>query len=712
MSAFARLDPALQEKIVSTLGWTSLRPVQEMTTEEVLDGKNCIVLAPTAGGKTEAALFPILSACLSRRESGLRALYICPTRALLNNQEERLERYASMVGLGAFKWHGDVTPARKKKFLYEPCEIVLTTPESLEVMLVSEKVPTAKLFRNLDFVVVDEIHALASCDRGNHLLCILERLRAYCLRDFQRIGLSATVGNPGHIMEWLQGSSGNSRALVDPPRPPSKKNIAITLAMEPGDIEARVLKEAKGLKSLLFCESRRLAERVSGALKKTGEPVFVHHSSLSREEREEAERQFSQGREACIVCTSTMELGIDVGDLDQVFQVDAPGTVSSFLQRMGRTGRRVGSVSSTTFFIEEEECFLQAIAIVELARGKWVEDVRTSSQAWHILIHQIMALCLERGGITKDMPWKLMGRAYCFSGIDNDGFGRLMDFLLARDFLNDDGDGVLSMGLAAEKAFGRKNFMELYSVFSSPSEFEVAGLTGEIIGSVEWTFLEKLLEGNASFRLAGKAWTVERIEWKKKTVYVTRAPAGKIPQWGGLSPRFLGYELCRKERDILISGTDYPYLDVDGKAELRALRADKRDFLASGFAPIFQDEKGIIWWTYAGGRVNNTLRYAFKVELKTLPATELQATDRYVKILNETLAWSEFCTILARLEEPGYWENPEFLDEIRSMMPDYRLSKFQEYLPDELKRKLVADTILDVLGVKAFLAGRTRSDDA
>ena len=148
MSAFARFDPLLQEKIVSNLGWTSLRPVQDLAGEAILDGNNCIVLAPTAGGKTEAAMFPILSGCLTNQEEGVRALYICPTRALLNNQEERLGRYAEMVGLGAFKWHGDVTPSQKKQFLREPGELVLTTPESLEVMLVSGNVPTAKLFRN------------------------------------------------------------------------------------------------------------------------------------------------------------------------------------------------------------------------------------------------------------------------------------------------------------------------------------------------------------------------------------------------------------------------------------------------------------------------------------------------------------------------------------------------------------------------------------
>lgn len=698
VTAFSRFDPRLQDKIVSNLGWTSLRPVQELAAHAILDGNNCVVLAPTAGGKTEASLFPVISGCLTHQELGLRVLYICPTRALLNNQEERLTRYAQMVGLGAFKWHGDVTPTEKKKFLEEPSEILLTTPESLEVMLVSGNVPTAKLFRNLKYVVIDEIHALAACDRGNHLLCVLERIRPYCKHDFQRIGLSATVGNPEHILGWLQSGSQNPKLLVDPPKVPGKKNITIHLALEPEDLQAKILKASKGLKSLLFCESRRLAESIAGILVKSGEPVFVHHSSLSKEEREESERQFSQGKEACIVSTSTMELGIDVGDLDKVLQINAPRTVSSFMQRMGRTGRRSGTTANTTFFIEEEEYFLQSLAIVELAREHWVENVKTSPQAWHILLHQIMALCLEKGAIKPETPWELLHTASCFSGIDQAGFRKFVDFLVTKDFLHNDG-GNLSMGLEAEKAFGQKNFMELYSVFTSPNEFEVTGLSGDVIGTIESAFLEKILEKDASFYLAGRAWSVERIEWKKKVVVVASAPAGKVPRWGGLSPAFLGYELSRKMRDILVSQEVLPYLPPEEQDWLQDLRDDKRAFLSSDFAPVEQDEKGILWYTYAGGYVNNTLRYALKQELHL----DVQATDQLIKIPSETLLLQEFHQVLEKISQPSYWSDTEVLKTITAQMPDYRLSKFQPYLPEILSLKLVADTILDVENTLRFL---------
>ncbi len=702
MTAFARFDPLLQEKIVHRLGWSSLRPVQELASDTILDGNNCVILAPTAGGKTEASIFPVLSECLTNYESGMQVLYICPTKALINNQEQRLGEYASMLGLGVFKWHGDVTTATKKKFLREPCEVLITTPESLEVMLVSGAVPTAKLFKHLKYVIIDEIHALASCDRGNHLISVLERIRAYCGNDFQRIGLSATVGNPDQILEWLQGSSKNSQKYVAPPKKPSKKRIEIKLVNEPGQLVSQVIHDAHGIKSLLFCESRRLVEKISSGLKRQGDHIYVHHSSLSREEREDSENEFYKGTEACIVCTSTMELGIDVGDLDKVLQVNCPATVSSFLQRMGRTGRRPGSVSNTTFFIEKESKLLQAIAIVELARNKWVENIKTHKKVWHILLHQIMAMCLERGAVTPAMLWNQLHHAHCFSGISREKFDQFIYFLLSKNFLHDDGR-MYSMGLKAEKAFGRKNFMEIYSVFSTPLEFEIIGLSGDIIGTVQFNFLEKLLEESSAFYLAGRAWLVERIEWKKKCVKVSPAPAGKIPKWGGITPNFLGYELCRKMRDILVSDEPYNYLDLKSRKLLASIREDQQALLSSSFAPIEHDEKGFIWWTWAGGNINNTIRIIFKIELNA----DVQATNEYVRVNGDSSTFEAYKNTIQKISTPHYWNNPELLRTIYTMVPNYHLSKFQPYLPEKLKSRLIAETKFDIAGTLAFLLEKT-----
>ena len=206
MSAFARFPPRLQEAIVARLGWTSLRPVQELAGEAILDGKNAVILAPTAGGKTEASMFPALAGLVEREPAGVGVIYIAPIKALLNNQDERLETYAEMVGLRRFVWHGDISDSDKRKFVKEPSEILMTTPESLEVMLVSPRSKAARLFADLRLVVIDEVHALAGTDRGAHLMSVIERLVPLSRNDVQRVGLSATVGNPEQILDWLKGS--------------------------------------------------------------------------------------------------------------------------------------------------------------------------------------------------------------------------------------------------------------------------------------------------------------------------------------------------------------------------------------------------------------------------------------------------------------------------------------------------------------------------
>jgi len=393
-----------------------------------------------------------------------------------------------------------------------------------------------------------------------------------------------------------------------------------------------------------------------------------------------------------------MELGIDVGDLDKVLQVNAPSTVSSFLQRLGRTGRRAGTVANTTFIIEKDDAFLQAIAIVELARTHWVERINPTARAWHILLHQVMALCLERDGIARDEPERILGKAACFTGVDQGDWDELITFLIEHDFLHDDG-GMLSMGLEAEKIFGRRNFMELYSVFSSPVEFEVASLSGDVIGTVEWDFLEKLLETHGAFYLSGQAWAIERVEWKKKLVVVSKAPAGKVPLWGGLSPRFIGYELSRKKRDVL-TGTDVlSYLSSEAVAWLASLRGDKGEYLAGSFAPIENDARGILWHTWAGGRINNTIRFALKAEL----GVEVQATNELVRIPDSTIPWLEVTRLIEEMRFPAFWNDGPRMDRIQAMLPEWRLSKFQGYLPVAKRRELVAMTILDVPGTLRFL---------
>jgi len=222
---------------------------------------------------------------------------------------------------------------------------------------------------------------------------------------------------------------------------------------------------------------------------------------------------------------------------------------------------------------------------------------------------------------------------------------------------------------------------------------------GDIIGTVEWSFLEKLLEESSTFYLAGRAWLVERIEWKKKRVMVAPSPGGRVPKWGGITPCFLSYELCRKMRDILVGTDDYPYLDSEAKELLKAKRNDQQALLSSEFAPIAHDNKGIIWWTWAGGNINNTLRTVLKIEL----AADVQACNEYVKVKSKLLKLKDYHAAIRKISDPRYWKNPELIRTISSMVPNYRFSKFQPYLPEELQLRLVAETVFDFEGTVLFL---------
>lgn len=695
MSVFERFHERLRQSIVSHLGWQSLRPVQEMAAEAILNGYNAVVLAPTAGGKTEAAFFPVISEMLNRPQDGVQCIYISPIKALLNNQEERLGLYAEMVGLSRFKWHGDAKVSQKKSFIKDPSEILMITPESLEVMLISASVPAHTLFANLRFVVIDEIHALADCDRGGHLLAILERLQQYSQHDIQRIGLSATVGNFNEILNWQQGSSKRSQVVINPPKLASKKTLEVKY-LDEIDMAREAAQRALYKKSLFFCDSRARAEKVAQSMQERQIQIYVHHSSVSKEEREMAETAVTSGSNVSVICTSTLELGIDIGELDLIFQAESPSTVASFLQRLGRTGRRPGTKANTTFFTTSTETMIQAIALIELARQNWVENVHLDYKSWHILVHQIMASCLQFGAVTRTKIWQTIQSAQCFRDVVQEQYHQLLNFMVQHDYLSEE-SGYLSMGIRAEKTFGKRNFMELYSVFSSPVAFQVKTIGGQPLGTVEWQFADAIEPGTC-FLLAGVGWIVERLEFEIQTVWVTQAPAGKAPKWGNFAPKILSYQLCRTMYQVLTTDSDYPFCDAASKETLVQLRED-RFFLRKSFAPIQEAGQHILWWTYAGGRINITLRYA----LSHLMGYEISSNNYYLKFKTEEASENKLKRLIQSMKSPDFWSE-ELIIAITSQLPINRLSKFQDCLPQTFQKELIANEYLDIQGTLMFLS--------
>lgn len=701
MSVFSRFPPRLQEAIVARLGWSSLRPVQELAGEAILSGKNAIVLAPTAGGKTEASMFPVIAQMVDDEPKGVGVIYIAPLKALLNNQAERLGLYTEMVGLSRFVWHGDAKDGDKRRFLAEPTELLMTTPESLEVMLLSSRVPTQRLFADVRAVVIDEVHAMAGTDRGAHLMSVLERVFRFTENDVQRIGLSATVGNPVEILAWLQGTSKREGVVIDPPKVPSRKDLKVLLRPSILAIAQEASKDAQASKSLFFCQSRALAESLAERMRLGRTEVFVHHSSVSAEERAEAEKMFHHGGDVCIVCTSTLELGIDVGDLDLVLQANAPSTVSSFLQRLGRTGRRQGLAANTTFYCEDPEVVVQASAIIELAKRGWVESVPPQTRSWPVLVHQLLALTLQFGAVSAERAWEQLSRVPDFSDITRPEFDRLVAHLLAEGYLFASA-GQLSMGETAERVFGRKNFMELYAVFSSPLLYKVKTEAGHSVGSLEQDFVDKLVADMSSFLLGGRAWVVSHINHEEKTVRVNPAPRGKKPTWGGFSPQLLGYELCQQIATLLKGTERLSYLDDAAHVALSAARSELGPLLQQPGLVFQYDDDRTLWWTYAGGRINHTLKYGLQAQL----GVNVVADNFMLRIEGIARQSEAIVAAIEAMAQDSFWRAPDTRNWILSQLPEYRLSKFQRALPRDFAMELVGAYLLDFEGASQFLRDR------
>lgn len=615
---FDRLHPAVQHHVVNSLDWQSLRPLQTLSIEPVLAGDHALLLAPTAQGKTEAAFLPLLSRMLTEEWRGLSLLYVCPLRALLNNLHPRLERYAGFVGRRAGLWHGDVADSVRRKILADPPDVLLTTPESIEVMLTSRRVDRPWLFGHLRAVVIDELHAFAGDDRGWHLLSVLERVSRFAGRDVQRIGLSATIGNPEALLEWLAGSSAGPRRVVSAPQGAAAE--ADVKVDHVGSIEnaAHVVSRLfPDEKRLVFCDSRSRVEDLTYFLRENGVEAWASHSSLSASERRQAEAAFAEGGSAVIVATSTLELGIDIGDLDRVIQVDSPGTVSSFLQRMGRTGRRPGTRRNYLFLTTSRDSHLLASGLVRLWAQGFVEPVVPPASPYHILAQQILALTLQNGGLSRAGWREWVAGMPGFRTMAEDKYtipnltprsssegARIEEFLLETGFLFDD-EGMLSFGPEGEASFGGRKFLELLSVFSSDPLFSVRyGSTD--VGRVDPATFQLTREGAHVLLLGGRPWRVTQLDWKERIAYVEPAQQEGRSLWLG-SGAPLSFAVCQSIRDALVDPTNVPGLTRRGTDAL-ASAIELFPALAADATTLQQEAPDKVrWWTFAGLRANAAL---------------------------------------------------------------------------------------------------------
>ncbi len=601
------LHPVIRHHLVNTLGWPGLRPLQAQAVPPVLRGDDCILIAPTAGGKTEAALLPLLTRMEDEEWRGLSVLYICPLKALLNNLAPRVAAYAAWLGRDASVRHGDTQSGERRRQMVDRPSILLTTPESLEAMLVSTLMDSQHMFGDVRAVVIDEVHAFAGDDRGWHLLATLERVSAVAGRPLQRIGLSATVGNPKRLLGWLQGThTGRARTVVRP---------AVEGATEPelaldyvGSVRnaARVVSGIHaGEKRLLFADSRKTVEAVAVELRDLGVDTYVSHSSLSVGERRRAEEAFATARDCVIVSTSTLELGIDVGDLDRVVQLGAPLTVASVLQRLGRSGRRSGSRRNATFLATEDEELLRAGGLLLLLEEGFVESVTPPPEPRHIAAQQLLGLALQKGRISIRDELEWMARLGLASGGD---LVRIASALTESQYLDGD-QGLAFIGPHAELAYGRRHFMDLLAAFTTAPEVTVIHGRQEI-GSVDPTLLTLKIEGPRIIALAGRPWEVRHIDWKRKRAYVEASDRVGRARWLG-EPRAYSFALSDAIRRLMLGATP-EHVELTGRAltRLETLRAQHCRRVEVDASVVAEEDGRVRWWTYAGLRANGVLTAA------------------------------------------------------------------------------------------------------
>ncbi len=696
MSHFDLLHPALQHHIVNSLGWRDLRPFQEAVIPRIVAGEHLIILAPTAGGKTEAAFLPILSRMLSEDWKGLSLLYLCPIKALLNNLESRLHRYCGLVGRNAALWHGDVGTADRKRIQRDAPDCLLTTPESLEVMLVSPNVDSSNLLQNVRAVIVDEIHAFAGDDRGWHLLSVLERVTRLAGREIQRVGLSATVGNPELLVDWLAGSCSGPRGIALPPAPQDRPaDVKLDYVGSFQNAAVVISRVGRGEKCLVFVDSRSGAEKLGAELRALGVTTFVTHSSLSIDQRRQAEAAFASRSDRVIVATSVLELGIDVGDLDRVIQIDSPSNVSSFLQRMGRTGRRPGSPRNCLFLATRDESLIQAMGLVALWERGFVEPVIPPPNPLHILAQQLMALTLQERGIGRRTWYEWVKRMPGFALIPAATRERIVEWMLTQEILWED-EGILWFGKRGEEEFGRKHFLELVSVFVSPPLFSVLHGRQELGFVDEMTFFGKQSDPRVLL-LGGRAWRVNHIDWQRRVAYVEPADTVGRSRWQGQG-QVLHYDLCQSIKFVLASEEMSERWSHRVRDRIGVLREEQAWLESANTAVVSDNDGRLCWWTFAGQRANHVLAQ----RLSGLTSSNVKAGNLALEFESRiSLDGIEAAMAIVRRGEANG---------VRPVVDEGVVDglKFSACLPTDMAMEMLGDRLADVFGAKKVLDQRVR----
>lgn len=657
--AFDLLNEKVQRWIWEQ-GWTQLRDAQEAAVKPIMGGSDDVIIsAATASGKTEAAFLPICSTMVEGGAESLQVLYVSPLKALINDQFDRLDAICDRLSIPVHRWHGDVGSAKKKRVLRDPEGILLITPESLEAIFVIHGTRIEGLFSDLSYVVIDELHAFISTERGRQLQSLLHRVELVLRKRIPRIGLSATLGDMHLAAEFLRPGRGDKVELITssqegqevrlqlrgyrvlPPRLSDEEVVALEEQGEEIEIEDVTTGDAlaisgdlfstlKGTDNLIYANRRRDVELYADLLRRLSERQRVpnefwpHHGSLSKEIREDVEAMLKErSRPVNVVCTTTLELGIDIGDVSSIAQIGAPPSVSSMRQRLGRSGRR-GDPAVMRLYVQEPEIdqgtppqdalrphLVQAIAMVELLIARWYEPPRVGALHLSTLVQQVMSLIAQYGGIGVADAWHALCNSGPFAGIDQRAFSLLLRSLGERDLIQQSSEGTLLLGLAGERIV---NHFSFYAAFMTPEEYRLVS-QGRTLGTLP---IEHPLTEGLFLIFGGRRWRVLSVDQDRKVVELVPAAGGRPPQFGGTGAPV--HDRIRREMLRIYRDSQVPiYLDSQAQELLKEGRSHFSSYRLDQGA-ILEHGGDSIMFLWSGDRVMNTV--AVQLRARGLEVTQ------------------------------------------------------------------------------------------
>lgn len=686
--------------------WEELRPIQAAAIQHITTSDDNFILASrTASGKTEAAFLPILSK-VDFGPPGVRVLYVSPLIALINDQFQRVEQLCQYLDVRVTKWHGEASRADKQSLVRQPTGIVLITPESLEAMFVHSPYSVQALFGHLDYVVVDEIHSFLGTDRGLQLQSLLARLRARQAGRFATVGLSATIGDYAEAKHFT-GEPERTRVLLDR----AAKEMTTEFRYFPaarlgGDVPLDLLKDlyrqTHASKVLIFPNSRGLAEVIAVKLRQIAERVnghanyFSHHSSVHKQVREYVEdfAKNNQRQPFCIACTSTLELGIDIGSVDKVVQLDTAQSVASLIQRVGRSGRRDGAPSQLLLYATTPWSLLQSLACWLLYQEGFVEPLRAARQPHDLLLHQALSIVKELGGVGRAELADCLHENLVFAEIALPDLHETLDELLRIDWLEYIGDELI-IGVEGEFVVNGRDF---FSVFSSEPAYKVVH-GGNTIGEIPYS---PQVQAEENLFLAARKWKIQFVDTAARRIEVVPAKDGKKPLFFGgggvVHPR-----IREKMLELLASDTPPPELNEAGAEALRGLR---QEFGTCAWPaeieherPVFVQDNGLLLFTFSGTKTNRSLAFLLKrldVDFTydeaqssfALPGVAYRLLSELFEQLHLYAEDVDFHLLQALAETPGLID----------------FAKWGAKLPPHLQVAVLRERYYDFAGAMAFLS--------